>query len=339
MNAPTAIPDRPPSRPPATALPSPSPWIRRPSSSPTGCPTPPISPRKDLRQPRQHGRHAELMPQSGADERMAEVLVSLYANCPPGTGIQFHLFGSPQVRVPSCATTPTCGSRTRIQAEQAKQWGRPARNGTCSGSSPASASATCCRARRSRSPPGFHYTIRDFRLMLEPSPSRRPEGSQQTRRIDGAARLDGVDAALGLAPQPRLRCRRPDQLVRLFTNPTASPRPTRRTCTTTMAANCATRSWTSTPSRTRTQRPHPVEGSQPRRAGGALLLDQEFSGTLRAVADGLPHRRPDAAGLAVQRALSAHPGRAGCWTPTSPSRWSPPTMCGPRRTPSRRWPT
>ena len=29
---------------------------------------------------------------------MAEVLVSLYANCPPGTGIQFHLFGSPQVR-------------------------------------------------------------------------------------------------------------------------------------------------------------------------------------------------------------------------------------------------
>ncbi|MDO9198358.1 TraC family protein, partial [Rhodoferax sp.] len=26
----------------------------------------------------------EVMPQSGADDRMAEVLVSLYANCPPG---------------------------------------------------------------------------------------------------------------------------------------------------------------------------------------------------------------------------------------------------------------
>src|SRR5262245_42843869 len=37
----------------------------------------------------------EVMPQSGADERMAEVLISLYANCPPGTGLQFHLFGSP----------------------------------------------------------------------------------------------------------------------------------------------------------------------------------------------------------------------------------------------------
>lgn len=40
----------------------------------------------------------ELMPQSGADDRMAEVLVSLYAACPPATGIQFHLFASPHVR-------------------------------------------------------------------------------------------------------------------------------------------------------------------------------------------------------------------------------------------------
>lgn len=40
----------------------------------------------------------EVMPQSGADERMAEVLVSLYANCPPDTGLQFHLFASPHIR-------------------------------------------------------------------------------------------------------------------------------------------------------------------------------------------------------------------------------------------------
>jgi hypothetical protein len=40
----------------------------------------------------------EVMPQSGADERMTEVLVSLYANCPPGTGLQFHLFASPHIR-------------------------------------------------------------------------------------------------------------------------------------------------------------------------------------------------------------------------------------------------
>src|SRR5882762_5771644 len=40
----------------------------------------------------------EVMPQSGADEQMVEVLVSLYANCPIGTGIQFHLFASPHLR-------------------------------------------------------------------------------------------------------------------------------------------------------------------------------------------------------------------------------------------------
>ena len=92
----------------------------------------------------------ELMPQSGADERMAEVLVSLYANCPPGTGIQFHLFGSAPGAQPSCATTPTCGSRTPIRPSRPRQWAARPATGTCSGSSPASASATCCRARRSR---------------------------------------------------------------------------------------------------------------------------------------------------------------------------------------------
>ena len=39
----------------------------------------------------------EVVPQSGADERMAEILVSLYATCPPRTGIQWILFGSPHV--------------------------------------------------------------------------------------------------------------------------------------------------------------------------------------------------------------------------------------------------
>ena len=42
----------------------------------------------------------ELMPQAGADERMVEVLQSLYTNCPANTGVQFHLFGSPDIRAP-----------------------------------------------------------------------------------------------------------------------------------------------------------------------------------------------------------------------------------------------
>ena len=42
----------------------------------------------------------ELRPQSGADEEMVRVLSALYAALPAGTGVQFHLFGSPAVREP-----------------------------------------------------------------------------------------------------------------------------------------------------------------------------------------------------------------------------------------------
>jgi hypothetical protein len=87
------------------------------------------------------------MPQSGADERMAEVLISLYANCPPGTGIQFHLFASPQVR--SSAPLRQPAGRGRDQAEAATV-GPPGPQRQPVPGSPASASATCCRARRSR---------------------------------------------------------------------------------------------------------------------------------------------------------------------------------------------
>ena len=69
----------------------------------------------------------ELMPQSGADDRMAEVLVSLYANCQPGTGIQFHLFASPHVRA-QLRQYANLRVEDEDQAEKAQQWGRPARN-------------------------------------------------------------------------------------------------------------------------------------------------------------------------------------------------------------------
>ena len=40
----------------------------------------------------------EVRPQSGADEDMARVLTALYAASPAGTGIQFHLLASPDIR-------------------------------------------------------------------------------------------------------------------------------------------------------------------------------------------------------------------------------------------------
>src|SRR5581483_970513 len=66
----------------------------------------------------------ELMPQSGADERMAEVLISLYATCPVATGIQFHLFASPHVRA-QLRRYANLRIEDEDQADKAKRWGRP----------------------------------------------------------------------------------------------------------------------------------------------------------------------------------------------------------------------
>jgi conjugal transfer ATP-binding protein TraC len=69
----------------------------------------------------------EVVPQSGADDRMVEVLLSLYPNCPPGTGIQFHLFGSPHVREP-LRRYASLRREDADQPDKAKRWGRQARN-------------------------------------------------------------------------------------------------------------------------------------------------------------------------------------------------------------------
>ena len=141
---------------------------------------------------------------------------------------------------------------------------------------------------------------------------RRPGRPQQARRTARSARLDVVQPALGLVAQSRLRCRRPDQLVCAV----HQSRPH-------LADRCAgsqlrRRPRTARPDRRfrhhpgpASERPDLVEGSQSRCTGGAFLLDQEFSGTLCIVADGIADRRPDAAGLAVQRAVSADAWRPG----------------------------
>jgi conjugal transfer ATP-binding protein TraC len=65
------------------------------------------------------GFMVELMPQSGADERMVEILLSLYATCPKGTGIQFSLFASPHLIEP-LSRYGTCASRDADQAEKSR---------------------------------------------------------------------------------------------------------------------------------------------------------------------------------------------------------------------------
>ena len=95
----------------------------------------------------------EIMPQSGADERMVEVLISLYATCPTGTGIQFHLFASPHVREP-LRRYGTCASRTSTRRTRPGNAAGPRATTTCSARWRGGASSI--PARQSRlADPGF----------------------------------------------------------------------------------------------------------------------------------------------------------------------------------------
>ena len=107
----------------------------------------------------------ELMPQSGADERMAEVLVSLYSTCPPGTGIQFHLFASPHVRE-QLRRYANLRVEDADQADKAKHWGRPARNDNLFHRLARQRVGHLLQGAQKSLNSGFHYTIRDFRLMM-----------------------------------------------------------------------------------------------------------------------------------------------------------------------------
>jgi conjugal transfer ATP-binding protein TraC len=107
----------------------------------------------------------EVMPQSGADERMAEVLISLYSTCPPGTGIQFHLFASPHLR-DQLRRYANLRVEDLDQADKAKHWGRPARNDNLFHRLARQRVGHLLQGAQTSLTSGFHYTIRDFRLMM-----------------------------------------------------------------------------------------------------------------------------------------------------------------------------
>jgi conjugal transfer ATP-binding protein TraC len=160
----------------------------------------------------------ELMPQSGADERMAEVLISLYANCPPGTGIQFHLFASPQVRS-QLRQYANLRVEDEDQAEQAKQWGRPARNGNLFRKLARQRVDHLLQGAQKSLTAGFHYTIRDFRLMLSVAFPGDPE--DLNKRDELLALRDSMSSSLRSASLPNRVCDAADLInwCALFTNP------------------------------------------------------------------------------------------------------------------------
>ncbi|MDR1424111.1 MAG: type IV secretion system protein TraC [Azoarcus sp.] len=160
----------------------------------------------------------EVMPQSGADERMTEVLVSLYANCPTGAGIQFHLFASPHVRQ-LLRQYANLRVEDEDQIEQAQHWGRPARNRNIFRALARQRAGHLLKSALKPLTTGFHYTIRDFRLMLSVAFPGNPE--DLGKRDELLALRDAISATLRAASLPNRVCDASDLInwCAIFTNP------------------------------------------------------------------------------------------------------------------------
>jgi conjugal transfer ATP-binding protein TraC len=160
----------------------------------------------------------EVMPQSGADDRMVEVLVSLYATCPKGTGIQFHLFGSPHVRE-QLRGYANLRMEDPNQAENAKRWGRPARNDNLFRKLARQRVDHMLSGAQKSITSGFHYTVRDFRLMM----SVTVPGSVDdlSRRDELLALREAMSTTLRAASLPNRVCDAADLInwCAVFTNP------------------------------------------------------------------------------------------------------------------------
>ncbi|WP_082568255.1 type IV secretion system protein TraC [Rhizobacter sp. Root1221] len=160
----------------------------------------------------------EVMPQSGADDRMVEVLISLYANCPANTGIQFHLFGSPHLRRQLRAYA-NLRTEDPDQADKAQEWGRPARNDNLFRKLARRRFEHLTRGAQQSLTQGFHYTIRDFRLMMSVTVQGDASNLSDLEQI--VSLREGMATTLRSASLPNRVCDAADLLnwVSLFVNP------------------------------------------------------------------------------------------------------------------------
>ncbi|WP_136415866.1 type IV secretion system protein TraC [Herbaspirillum sp. ST 5-3] len=160
----------------------------------------------------------ELMPQSGADDQMVEVLISLYVSCPKGCGIQFHLFASPHVRE-QLRRYANLRMEDEDQADKAKRHGRPARNDNLFRNLARQRVAHLLRGAQKSLTTGFHFTIRDFRLMM--SVAFPASADDLNKREELMALRESMASTLKSASLPNRVCDASDLInwCALFTNP------------------------------------------------------------------------------------------------------------------------
>ena len=123
----------------------------------------------------------EVRPQSGADEDMARVLTALYATSPAGTGIQFHLLASPDIR-------GTLGryADMRLPDEVVPEFdtlGRPGRHGNIHRTMARRRVGHYLAGTRNSLLPNQSYLLRNFRLILSVSLPGSPENLSRIEEL------------------------------------------------------------------------------------------------------------------------------------------------------------
>ncbi|TFW13386.1 type IV secretion system protein TraC [Massilia arenosa] len=158
----------------------------------------------------------ELAPQSGADEQMIEVLLSLYATCPPDTGIQFHLFGSPDIGE-LLRQYANLRQEDPDQYDKAETLGRPVRNENLYRKLARQRVGHLLNGARTSLSKGFTFKVRHFRLMLSVSLDHKAEWTED----EVLALRDSMSATLLTAGFPN-RSATADDLIKWcgkFVNP------------------------------------------------------------------------------------------------------------------------
>ncbi|WP_323166083.1 type IV secretion system protein TraC [Pseudomonas bubulae] len=159
----------------------------------------------------------EVLPQAGADERMVEVLMALFATSPAGTGLQFHLLASPHLR-PTLRRYANLRLEDKDQARRAARWGRPVRNRNLFRRLARQRVGHLLQGARRSLTSGFHYQLRDFRLLFSVCmPGNASDGALRERLL---GLRDSMTSTLQAASLPNRVCDATD-LIRwcaLFTN-------------------------------------------------------------------------------------------------------------------------
>ena len=160
----------------------------------------------------------EIIPQAGADERMVEVLASLYTSCRAGTGVQLHLFGSPHVRERLRAYA-NLRTEDANQLDRAARWGRAARNENLYRILARERVGHLLASTHDSMTSGFHYCMRDFRLLL--SVSVPGTGLDLTRKEELLTLREQMATTLRAASLTNWVCDAADLInwCALFTNP------------------------------------------------------------------------------------------------------------------------